>query len=209
MSPTAAEASDLHGSHRPAVLDRAWALSDALAQTWAWARAPLDEAEAVARELVELAERRDLPYAALRMLTQIALGEEARAAVVDRWLEQDPEVVGVLARVRQIGRDLDGMSARARTASRRAVELALEAPRVAKQAAAAVFALGPTAARDEILRGLERLPARLKCEADHVRAEAALAGARAETARRRIVEGLRARARAGGLQRTDRLAAVR
>ncbi|MBX7082021.1 MAG: hypothetical protein K1X88_22635 [Nannocystaceae bacterium] len=198
------------GTHAepPTLLRRALGLREALDEAWSWAIAPLEQADEVAARLVELARRRDLPYAGLRMLTQAALGDEVRAAAVDRWLESDPEVLALLAVVRHVGRDLEGVQARARAASRRAMAIALEAPALARQAAAAVWAQGPQPGRDATLQALEALPRELKAHADRVRAEASLAPQRADAARRRIVEGLRARARAAGLQRTDRLCPV-
>ncbi len=192
----------------PTHLRRALGLRAALDEAWSWACAPLEQADAIAQRLVELARRRDLPYAGLRMLTQAALGDEVRTAAVDRWLESDPEVLALLAAVRHVGRELDGVQARARAASRRAMAIALEAPGLARQAAAAVWAQGPQPGRDATLQALEALPRELKAQAERVRAEATLVPQRADAAKRRIVEGLRARARAAGLQRTDRLSTV-
>lgn len=178
----------------------------AIEEAWAWAVAPLGEAERVAAELVALAERRDLPSAALRMLAQSALGEPVRPAVVDRWLEEDPEVLQLLARIREVARQLEGAGTRARAASRRAIELALTAPQLARKARQEIWAAGPSATRDEALRRLDEAPARIKARAESIRAELATLPMRAEGARQRIVDGLRVRRR--NLVRTDRLAAV-
>lgn len=187
--------------------ERVIGLVRAIEETCAWALAPLADADRVARELVALADRRNLPPAALRMLAQSALGEPVRPAVVDRWLEEDPEVLELLGRVREVARQLEGASTRARAASRRAMELALSAPLLVKQASREIWQRGPSPGRDAALRRLEVAPTQIKARTETIRAELASLQVRAEGAKKRMLEGLRLRARTS-LARTDRLAAV-
>ena len=187
--------------------ERVIALVRAIEEACAWALAPLGDADGIAQELAALAERRQLPYAALRMLTQSALGEPVRPAVVDRWIEEDPEVQQLLARVRDVARQLEGASTRARSASRRAMELALSAPQLARVASREIWQRGPSPVRDETLRRLEVAPAQIKARAEAIRADLASLQVRADGARKRMIEGLRGRSRSN-LVRTDRLAAV-
>lgn len=174
---------------------------------WRWAIEPVVEARALGAELAALASRRSLPLGGLRALTQLALGEPSRPAVVDRWLERDTEVVEVLGRVGAVSRRLDGLASRTRVATRNAMGLALAAPRLARVAAAAVWQRGPAPDRDAVLRALEDMPLAAKRRADEIRAEAMLAGPWAQRAREGILAALRLQARTA-LVRTDRLVAV-
>lgn len=189
-------------------ITRALGLERSIDDAWSWATAPIVEAGLVGRDLVLLAERRDLPLGGLRALTQLALGEPARPAVVDRWLEHDAEVVGALGRVGAVSRQLEGLPARARVAVRAVMALALAAPQLARLAAAEVWRRGPRPERDTLLRTLEGLPLAAKQRAEEVRAEATMAESLALRAKEAILAGLRLRARPGALIRTARLTAV-
>jgi hypothetical protein len=170
-----------------------------------WALAPLRDADRIAAELIALADRRALPPGALRMLTQAALGEPVRLAVVDRWIEEDPEVQQVLSRVREVGRALEGASTRARAASRRALALALDAPQLVRHATREVWQQGPSVTRDQLLRRLADAPGELKARSEAIRSELASLQIRADAARARILDGVRVRA---PRRRTDRLLAI-
>jgi hypothetical protein len=189
------------------VVARAFGVERSIEEAWRWAIEPVVEARELGPELVELATRRALPMGGLRALTQLALGEPARPAVVDRWLERDAEVVALLGRVGAVSRRLEGLASRTRVATRSAMGLALSAPRLARLAAAAVWQRGPAPDRDAVLRALEGIPLAAKRRADEIRAEAVLAGPWAQRAREGILAALRVQARAA-LVRTDRLVAV-
>lgn len=185
---------------------RADGLALALDEAWRWAIAPLSEADVIAAEIVALADRFELPMGSLRALVRAALGDEDGLLPEDAVIGEMPEVKSALARLRVVARDLDAVSVRARAASRRAIELALAAPQLARQAAREVWQGGPSPDRDAILRRLEQMPHDLKSRAEAIRAEVALLPVRADGARRRILEALRVRNRR--VARTDRLIAV-
>jgi hypothetical protein len=189
------------------VLARALGVERSIEEAWRWAIEPVVEARVLGPELAELAVRRSLPLGGLRALTQLALGEPARPAVVDRWLEGDAEVVALLGRVGAVSRRLEGLASRTRVATRNAMGLALAAPRLARLAAAAVWQRGPAPDRDAVLRALEGMPLAAKRRADEIRAEAVLAGPWAQRAREGILAALRLQARTA-LVRTDRLVPV-
>lgn len=189
------------------VLARALGVEHSIEEAWRWAIEPVVEARALGPELADLAARRALPLGGLRALTQLALGEPARPAVVDRWLEGDAEVVALLGRVGAVSRRLEGLASRTRVATRNAMGLALAAPRLARLAAATVWQRGPAPDRDAVLRALEGMPLAAKRRADEIRAEAVLAGPWAQRAREGILAALRLQARTA-LVRTDRLVAV-
>jgi hypothetical protein len=177
-------------------VDRAFAVEGTIEAAWRWATRPIDEAQELATELAGLAARRDLPYGGLRALTQVALGVPERPAVVDRWLEDDPEVTSVLGRVRKVSAQLDGLPSRARIAVREAMALALKAPTFARAAIVELWGRGPSPDRDPMMRTLERLPHLAKARAQRIREEASIASALAERAREQILEGVRPRGRA-------------
>jgi hypothetical protein len=87
------------------------------------------------------------------------------------------------------------------------MELALAAPQLVKQASREIWQRGPSPGRDAALRRLELAPTQIKARADSMRAELASLQVRAEGAKKRMLDGLRVRARTS-LARTDRLAAV-
>jgi len=177
-------------------IDRAFAVEGTIEAAWKWATRPIGDAEELATELATLALRRDLPYGGLRALTQVALGVPERPAVVDRWLEEDPEVTSVLGRVRKVSAQLDGLPSRARIAVREAMALALTAPTLARAAIVELWDRGPSPERDPMLRTLERLPHMAKARAQRIREEASIANALAERARETILAGVRPRGRA-------------
>jgi len=181
-------------------------LAIALDEAWRWATAPLSEADIVAGELAMLADRLQLPLGSLRALVRSALGDEDGLLPEDARVAEVPEVASALARLRVVARDLDALSVRARAASRRAIELALSAPQLVRQAAREVWQGGPSPERDATLRRLEQMPHELKARAETIRAEVAMLPVRADRARRRILDALRVRNRR--LARTDRLIAV-
>lgn len=191
-------------------IERALAVEPTIEAAWRWATDPITDAEVLAQELAELAERRDLPHCGLRALTQLALGGE-RTAVVEPWLERDSEVLGVLGRVRTVAMQLEGLPSRARIAARQVMALALGAPVLARAAAAEVWRRGPGPDRDPMLRTLEHMPLVAKQRAEDIRAEATIAATLAQRAKEGILAGLRARARhvaRTDATRTDRLAAL-
>lgn len=175
---------------------------------WTWAIGPVNEAADLGRELVALARRRDLPVGGLRALTQRALGEVARPAAVDRWLESDAEVNAVLERVSAIAAALDGLPARARIAARSAMSLAIAAPTLVGAARARVWARGPGVDRDRVLRNLEEVPLAAKRRAEEVRNEAGAAVLLASRAKQDLVDRLRALVRPAAAVRTMKLRAV-
>lgn len=200
------------GTHGPFVAmssaaQRALQLAGALDEAWKWATAPLFDADAIATELAALADRRELPIGSLRALVRSALGEDAEVMPEDTVVAELPEVRTMLARVRVVARDLDALSLRARATSRRAIDIALRAPELARLAAREVWQGGPTPERDDALRRLERMPHELKTRAEAIRADVVSLPIRADRARRRLLEALRVRGRAR-IVRTDRLAAV-
>ena len=176
-------------------IDRALAVDGKIEAAWRWATKPIDEAQELATELAGLAVRRDLPYGGLRALTQVALGVTERPSVVDRWLENDPEVTCVLDRVRKVSAQLEGLPSRARIAVREAMALALEAPTFARAAIVELWRRGPSPERDPMMRTLERLPHMAKARAQRIREEASIATALAERARETILASVRPRGR--------------
>jgi hypothetical protein len=205
---SATTTAELHDPERrtTSAADRADGLASALDEAWRWATAPLTDADVIAAEIVALADRLELPRGSLRALVRAALGDEDGLLPEDAVVGEMPEVKSALARLRAVARDLDAVSVRARAASRRAIELALAAPQLARQAAREVWQGGPSPERDAILRRLEQMPHDLKARAETIRAEVAMLPVRADGARRRILDALRARNRR--LARTDRLIAV-
>jgi hypothetical protein len=181
-------------------------LAIALDEAWRWATAPLSEADTVAAELATLADKLQLPLGSMRALVRATLGDEDGLLPEDALVAEVPEVKRALARLRVVARDLDAVSLRARAASRRAIELALAAPQLVRQAAREVWHAGPSPDRDATLRRLEQMPLEIKAKADTIRAEVAMLPVRADGARRRILDALRVRNRR--LARTDRLVAV-
>ena len=201
------EADVLHPKRSsPSAAALAEGLAIALDDALRWAAAPLSEADVVAAELGMLADRLQLPLGSLRALVRAALGDEDVLLPEDALVAEVPEVKSALARLRVVARDLDAVSLRARAASRRAIELALSAPQLVKQAAREVWQSGPSADRDATLRRLEQMPHDIKARAEVIRAEVALLPVRADGARRRILDALRVRNRRPA--RTDRLIAV-
>jgi hypothetical protein len=181
-------------------------LAIALEEAWRWATAPLAEADVVAGELAMLADKLQLPLGSLRALVRATLGDEEGLMPEDALVAEVPEVKSALLRLRVVARDLDAVSLRARAASRRAIELALSAPQLVRQAAREVWQGGPSPDRDATLRRLEQMPHEIKARAEALRAEVAMLPVRADGARRRILDALRVRNRR--ISRTDRLIAV-
>jgi hypothetical protein len=190
----------------PSAAALAEGLAIALDEAWRWATAPLSEADTVAAELAMLADKLQLPLGSMRALVRATLGDEHGLLPEDALVAEVPEVKRALARLRVVARDLDAVSLRARAASRRAIELALAAPQLVRQAAREVWQGGPSPDRDATLRRLELMPLEIKAKADTIRAEVAMLPVRADGARRRILDALRVRNRR--LARTDRLVAV-
>jgi hypothetical protein len=187
--------------------ERALQLVGALDEAWRWATAPLYDADALVDDLAALADRRELPIGSLRALVRTALGEDAEVMPEDVRVAELPEVRAMLGRLRAVARDLDALSLRARATSRRAIDIALRAPELARAAAREVWQGGPSPERDDTLRRLERMPHELKARAEAIRADVVGLPLRADRARRRLLEALRVRGRAR-IARTDRLAAI-
>jgi len=187
--------------------ERALQLVGALDEAWRWATGPLFDADTLASDLAALADRRELPIGSLRALVRTALGEDAEVMPEDARVAEMPEVRAVLARLRVVARDLDALTLRARATSRRAIDIALRAPELARVAAREVWQGGPSPERDDTLRRLERMPHELKARAEAIRADVVGLPLRADRARRSLLEALRVRGRAR-IVRTDRLAAV-
>jgi hypothetical protein len=174
---------------------------------WETALLPVREAAALGKELVALARRRGLPVGGLRALTQRALGEVARPAAVDRWLERDPEVTALLDRIAISSAALDGLAARARIAARSAMSLAIAAPNLVGAARAHAWGRGPSPMRDELMRRLDDVPLAAKARAETVRSEAGAASFIAARAKQDLLDGLRALVRPA-TERTMKLCAV-
>lgn len=178
-----------------------------IAAHWTLALEPVQQAAQLGRELVALARRRDLPVGGLRALTQRALGEVARPAAVDRWLERDAEVGALLERITANAAVLDGLPARARIAARAAMSLAIAAPSLVGAARARAWSRGGPE-RDVVLRRLDEVPLAAKRRAEAVRSEAGAATLLASRAKQALLDGLRVLVRPAAAEPTLRLRAV-